>query len=263
MIERSDNHCDPSTRATALAALASPPCPVLVRPDVKAVLLYGSMRGDETANFAKIAEWRGDDNLPEFSVPPEAVARISPIHDLANVQAVISIHHGEADSTVPLEWSADLYARLTALGKDVEYFTYPGQPHTFVDEGRTLLIERAVAFLISTCGGQSETACAAIAFAVDGVGLAAGVGLAPLVFWRVPSAGSPVVINDTAVPPVPTPNPDRVARGATLYAKNCAECTAQTSRARPTGRDHDRTVHYPRRLTTVLVTPGIILTHSC
>lgn len=117
-----------------------------VSPDVKAVLVYGSMSGDENANFAKIAEWRGDSNLPELSVPVEAVARISPIHYLANVQAAVSIHHGEADRTVPPEWSADLYARLTALGKEVEYFTYPDQPHTFVDEGHALLIERAIAF---------------------------------------------------------------------------------------------------------------------
>ena len=117
-----------------------------VSPDETAVLLYGSMSGDEHANFAKIAEWRGDDNLPEFSVPPEAVARIAPINHLANVQAAISIHHGEADATVPPEWSADLYARLTALDKEVEYFTYPDQPHTFVDEGHALLIERAIAF---------------------------------------------------------------------------------------------------------------------
>ena len=51
-----------------------------------------------------------------------------------------------ADPAPPPEWSADLYARLTALDKEVEYFTYPDQPHTFVDEGHALLIERAIAF---------------------------------------------------------------------------------------------------------------------
>ncbi|MGH2523302.1 MAG: alpha/beta hydrolase family protein, partial [Anaerolineales bacterium] len=33
---------------------------ITVSPEVKAALLYGSMSGDETANFAKIAEWSGD-----------------------------------------------------------------------------------------------------------------------------------------------------------------------------------------------------------
>jgi len=117
-----------------------------VSPDVKAVLLYGSMSGDENANFAKIADWRGDPGLPELSMPPEVVSRISPINYLANIQAALSLHHGDADATVPPEWSADLYMRLTALEKEVAYFSYPGQPHTFVDDGHTLLIERSLAF---------------------------------------------------------------------------------------------------------------------
>lgn len=38
------------------------------------------------------------------------------------------------------------------------------------------------------------------------------------------STDGPVVINGTAVPPVPTLNADRVAQGAALYAQNCASC---------------------------------------
>lgn len=34
----------------------------------------------------------------------------------------------------------------------------------------------------------------------------------------------PVVINETAVPPVPTLNADHVAHGAILYAQYCAQC---------------------------------------
>lgn len=117
-----------------------------VSPDVKAVLLYGSMSGDENAKFTKIAEWRGDDNLPEISIPQDVVNRISPINYLTNIQAAIRIHQGEADSIVPPEWSADLYARLTGLGKEAEYFIYPGRSHTFVDEGQTWLLEWAIAF---------------------------------------------------------------------------------------------------------------------
>jgi len=38
------------------------------------------------------------------------------------------------------------------------------------------------------------------------------------------TAVTPVVINDTAVPPVPTLNPERVAQGAIVYAQECATC---------------------------------------
>lgn len=36
--------------------------------------------------------------------------------------------------------------------------------------------------------------------------------------------GPPVVINDTAVPPVPTLNPEWVTQGAMVYAQECGTC---------------------------------------
>jgi uncharacterized protein len=114
--------------------------------DVRAVLLYGSMSGDEHANLERLLAWTGQLDLPELSVPEDAVARLAPINALDNIEAAVSLHHGEADTVVPPAWTADLYQRLTALDKPVEYFSYPGQPHTFVAEGHTLLLERAVAF---------------------------------------------------------------------------------------------------------------------
>jgi len=55
--------------------------------------------------------------------------------------------------------------------------------------------------------------------------LLAGVALIVWVTRQSPQAGGdPVVINDTAVPPLPTLNPERVAQGATVYAQECATC---------------------------------------
>lgn len=54
--------------------------------------------------------------------------------------------------------------------------------------------------------------------------LAASAAVALLLLWQAPTAGSPVVINNTAVPPAPTLNPDRGAQGAALYAQHCAMC---------------------------------------
>ena len=75
------------------------------------------------------------------------MAQISPINYLADVQAAVSIHHGARDATVPPAWSVDLRARLEKLGKSVEYFSYTGQPHTFVGSGDALFIRRVTAFL--------------------------------------------------------------------------------------------------------------------
>ncbi len=44
------------------------------------------------------------------------------------------------------EWSLDLCQRLNDLGKTVECFTYPGQPHTFSGVSEQLLIQRMIEF---------------------------------------------------------------------------------------------------------------------
>ncbi len=116
-------------------------------PDVRAAVLYGAMSGDERRNYEKIAVWSG--NLRgqwELSLSETDLQRISPVHFLDRVAAAVSIHHGDADATVPPAWSADTCQRLQALGKQVECFTYPGQPHTFTGEGNALFIQRTIDF---------------------------------------------------------------------------------------------------------------------
>ncbi len=118
-----------------------------VEPSVEAAVLYGSMNADEHLNFEKIYEWSdGARGLEELKVPPADLARISPSNYLDRIQAPVSIHHGEADELVPPEWSSELCLRLSALGKIVECYTYPGEPHTFIGFGGIELIERSVAF---------------------------------------------------------------------------------------------------------------------
>ena len=45
-----------------------------------------------------------------------------------------------------------------------------------------------------------------------------------LAYQQTASANRPVVINQTAVPPLPTLDPENVAQGAILYAQYCANC---------------------------------------
>ncbi len=69
------------------------------------------------------------------------------------------------------------------------------------------------------------------------LGLLLGVGAATAVFWRTPATGRPVVINDTAVPPVPTLDPAQIARGATLYAQDCASCHGAKLEGQPSWKE--------------------------
>jgi dipeptidyl aminopeptidase/acylaminoacyl peptidase len=120
---------------------------ITVNADVQAAVLYGSMSGDEKKNHERILVWSGGERgQEELETSQEDLLRISPIHHLERVAAAVSVHHGEADATVPLEWSLDLCQRLQELEKAVECFTYPGQPHTFQGQGDQLFIQRVIAF---------------------------------------------------------------------------------------------------------------------
>ncbi len=131
-----------------------------VSDDVDAAVLYGAMSGDEQRNHDQILNvfsggTRG--NWEEGEAPSETQLRlISPIHHLDRVDAEVSIHHGEFDEQVPLEWSTDLCTMLQGAGKAVECFVYEGQPHVFVGEGDALFQSRVEAFFDRTLKGAGE-----------------------------------------------------------------------------------------------------------
>jgi dienelactone hydrolase len=118
-----------------------------VNPNVRAVVLYGAMSGDERQNFEAILKWsNGVRGNEELSFPEDALLRISPIYHLERIESAVSIHHGRNDDLVPLAWSVDLCERLRNLAKEVECYTYDGQPHTFIDDGNDLFIQRSIEF---------------------------------------------------------------------------------------------------------------------
>jgi dienelactone hydrolase len=120
---------------------------ILDAPYLRAAVLYGAMSGDEKQNYEKILEWSGGNSGPfELAAPEETLQAISPIYHLERITAPISIHHGEGDETVPPEWSADLCARLEALGHPVECFSYHAAPHTFYGDWEELFNRRVIAF---------------------------------------------------------------------------------------------------------------------
>ncbi|MCB8945092.1 MAG: alpha/beta fold hydrolase [Ardenticatenaceae bacterium] len=114
---------------------------------LQTAVLYASMSGDEALNYERIREWTGGANGPfEMAASPEMLQAISPIYHLDRIHAAISIHHSEADETVPIAWSNDLCAQLQTLQKPVECFTYYAIPHTFRGSGDALFMERVIRF---------------------------------------------------------------------------------------------------------------------
>lgn len=129
---------------------------ITVSPEVDAALLYGAMSGDERKNYARIFNYfsEGERGQEELGVPDEAVMHISPINFLENINGALSIHHGIADTEVPVEWSIDLCERLKILNKPVECHYYPDQPHTFIGEGELQFNYRMVDFFNRTLDGK-------------------------------------------------------------------------------------------------------------
>ena len=111
---------------------------------IAAAVLYGSLNADERLNMAHFGnDGRRDKKIIVSSASLEA---ISPANYLEDINTPISIHHGAADTIVPVQWSRDLCQRLQTLGKQVECYLYPDQPHTFQNSGDTLFIERVSTF---------------------------------------------------------------------------------------------------------------------
>jgi uncharacterized protein len=86
----------------------------------------------------------------EFPVKPDQgtdlYQRLSPLPYLQYATMPIQIHWGTNDEIVPRNWPGDLYDGLVAAGQPVEFFEYPGQPHSFQGQGNALYLERMVEF---------------------------------------------------------------------------------------------------------------------
>lgn len=91
--------------------------------------------------------WR-QELVEEYGAPadnPAFWASISPNSYIADLSGPIALHHGTADSSVPLEFSRILYQQIQAVGKDVSLFEYPGDDHNITANLSTALT-RSVAF---------------------------------------------------------------------------------------------------------------------
>ena len=66
------------------------------------------------------------------------------------IDAPISIHHGTADSVVPIAWSQFLCVYLSERNAVVDCTNYPDQPHTFRNSGDVRFIDNMIQFFSST-----------------------------------------------------------------------------------------------------------------
>jgi dipeptidyl aminopeptidase/acylaminoacyl peptidase len=91
--------------------------------------------------------WRTslDETYGSFDENPEFWASISPNSYVRDLSGPIQLHHGTADSSVPVEFSETLYSQVLAVELPVELYLYEGDDHNIAMYFNTA-IQRSVDF---------------------------------------------------------------------------------------------------------------------
>jgi dipeptidyl aminopeptidase/acylaminoacyl peptidase len=132
---------------------------MVVDPRVKATVLYAPV----TADDQELLRQRGLSGGPGFGETgsldysrvgrhPEFVEQLSPMEHMDLVAGPVQIHQGSADRTTPPRWAQAIRDALQAAGKDVEYFSYPGQGHAFRGEAWRQFLDRITEFYRQALG---------------------------------------------------------------------------------------------------------------
>jgi len=99
------------------------------------------------AATAQRRRWR-DEIVETWGTPEEAPdiwAAISPNAYLSEISGPLQLHHGTADSDVPVRYSQTLNTQMQAVGETVEYYEYPGDNHN-LSVNFNAAMARSVAF---------------------------------------------------------------------------------------------------------------------
>jgi dipeptidyl aminopeptidase/acylaminoacyl peptidase len=86
--------------------------------------------------------------IAQYGTPeqnPQFWASISPNSYLGDLSGPIQLDHSTGDSEVPFEFSETLSKQITAAGKTVELYSYPGDDHN-ITNSFGIAMQRSVQF---------------------------------------------------------------------------------------------------------------------
>lgn len=100
-----------------------------------------------TGSVSRRGRWRRElaDVYGGPSENPEFWNSLSATSYLADISGPLQLHHGTADSSVPMEFSRNLEKLMLNEGKEVEYFEYEGDDHN-LSNNLSLALNRSVMF---------------------------------------------------------------------------------------------------------------------
>lgn len=108
---------------------------MVLRPEVKAFVLFAPISGDVEDNFYELTPEEIQWLYHAYGPAGDPIYRkMSPIEYFDDVAAPVQIHHGTADTAVPMSFSEKMYETLKRFKKPVEFFVYPGEKHEFIND---------------------------------------------------------------------------------------------------------------------------------
>ena len=134
---------------------------MVISPDIKAGVIWAGVvasypdlltrwrrapAGDVTPT-PRPGSWRGA-LVETYGSPdenPEFWDSISSNAFLKDLSGPVQLHHGSADTSVPLEFSATLYQEIQDAGGVAEFYEYPGDNHNLANHF-SLAMQRSIAF---------------------------------------------------------------------------------------------------------------------
>ena len=117
---------------------------LVVSPDIQAAFFYAPMSGDDILN-AKFFP-NDPDAQATLAMPAFAFLSTSPNYFYRDIDIPVDIHHGTADSVIPVEWSRQTCEQLKSLGKTVNCYFYEDADHSFSGQHGQKLQSRMLNF---------------------------------------------------------------------------------------------------------------------
>jgi dipeptidyl aminopeptidase/acylaminoacyl peptidase len=105
---------------------------------------------------SRARRWRNE-LIEKYGTPeenPEFWSSISPNTYLEDLSGPVQLHHGTADASVPIAFSATLYEQIQAAGGTVAYYAYQGDNHN-LSNSFGVAMQRSIAFFDTYVKGYS------------------------------------------------------------------------------------------------------------
>jgi dipeptidyl aminopeptidase/acylaminoacyl peptidase len=136
---------------------------ITIDPRIRAAVLYAPVSADDTdviRRWGRGVRGGGEDSIArvyQTASRDRGFLRLtSPIHHFDFVTTAVQIHQGTADNTTPSQWAEAIWHALQAAGREVEYYSYPGQGHALQGESWDMFLQRVTDFFERTLNATEE-----------------------------------------------------------------------------------------------------------